>query len=122
MRYVSFMAISPVLGCVQLMINSKTSERVELRAGCHASVVNSGGSAHDDRGEEGKGGSDEAERAGGTGGEAEDARARAERRLRLDAVFGAAPADPTRDDTVPERRPTSREDEWYLENRPPHHG
>ena len=107
----------------------------ELRAGWHASFVNSGGSAHDDRvrvdsggsarddrAGEGEGGSDEAERAGGTGGEPEDARARAERRRRLDAVFGAAPADPTRDDTAPEPRPTSRDDDWYLENRPPHHG
>ena len=55
--------------------------------------------------------------------DADDERARAERRRRLDAVFGDVLPDVTADERGPDPRSGKPgDDDWYLENRPPHHG
>ena len=43
----------------------------------------------------------------------------AQRRRRLDEIFGDVLPDLTGDERGPGRPP---DDHWYLENRPPHHG
>jgi hypothetical protein len=45
-----------------------------------------------------------------------------ERRRRLDAVFGDVLPDTTSDEREPERPEGDQDDDWYLRNRPPHHG
>ena len=49
---------------------------------------------------------------------AASAAAEAARRRRLAEVFG----DVLPEDSSDEPRPTGRDDRWYEENRPPHHG
>lgn len=51
-----------------------------------------------------------------------DAVRAAERRRRLAEVFGDVLPESTRDDRPAGAPPTSTDDRWYTENRPPHHG
>lgn len=51
----------------------------------------------------------------------DDARARAAARRRLAETFGEVLPDTTNDDR-PDRDTPDRQDRWYRENRPPHHG
>ncbi|CAM4234609.1 MULTISPECIES: fructose-1,6-bisphosphatase [Kibdelosporangium] len=43
-----------------------------------------------------------------------------ERRRKIDEVFGDVLPDTTKDEREPE--PEQRDDDWYLRNKPPHHG
>jgi hypothetical protein len=56
----------------------------------------------------------------GTEQEAAKRAAEARRRRRADEVFGTALPATTSDEREPDR--PRDEDEWYLRNRPPHHG
>lgn len=53
-------------------------------------------------------------------GEKRDPRARSEQRRRVDEIFGDVLPDTTSDERDVERR-TGLPDDWYRENRPPHH-
>jgi len=53
-------------------------------------------------------------------GEAERRQEAARRQARLERIFGTEPMS-TRDD-LPDPEPSSGADDWYRENRPPHHG
>lgn len=53
-------------------------------------------------------------------GEKRDPQADGEDRRRLDRVFGDVLPDTTSDERDPDRR-TGHPDDWYRENRPPHH-
>lgn len=53
-------------------------------------------------------------------GPGKDTSAEARRRRRVDEVFGTALPATTSDEREPHR--PRDEDEWYLRNRPPHHG
>ncbi len=56
-------------------------------------------------------------------GTADDQRARAARRRRLDEVFGDVLPGVTGDERGPgSRSAPGSDDEWYRQNRPPHHG
>ncbi len=43
-----------------------------------------------------------------------------ERRRKIDEIFGDVLPDTTKDERDPE--PDKRDDDWYLRNKPPHHG
>nr|WP_198151788.1 hypothetical protein [Kibdelosporangium sp. MJ126-NF4]CEL19319.1 hypothetical protein [Kibdelosporangium sp. MJ126-NF4]CTQ94882.1 hypothetical protein [Kibdelosporangium sp. MJ126-NF4] len=45
-----------------------------------------------------------------------------ERRRKIDEIFGDVLPDTTKDERDPESEPGKRDDDWYLRNKPPHHG
>ncbi|HET8603556.1 MAG TPA: hypothetical protein VFM09_06485 [Marmoricola sp.] len=58
-------------------------------------------------------------------GESESDRKRrleAERKRRLDRIFGEVLPEQTRDDTAPEGRSDDAAEEWLRRQVPPHHG
>ncbi|GLY35222.1 hypothetical protein Amsp01_012460 [Amycolatopsis sp. NBRC 101858] len=57
---------------------------------------------------------------GGMSGQQRDPQASSERRRRVDEIFGDVLPETTSDERDPDRR-TGLPDDWYRENRPPHH-
>lgn len=57
---------------------------------------------------------------GGMPGQQRDPKAGSEQRRRVDEIFGDVLPETTSDERDPDRR-TGLPDDWYRENRPPHH-
>jgi hypothetical protein len=57
---------------------------------------------------------------GGMSGQQRDPKASSEQRRRVDEIFGDVLPETTSDERDPDRR-TGLPDDWYRENRPPHH-
>jgi hypothetical protein len=45
-----------------------------------------------------------------------------ERRRKIDEIFGDVLPDTTKDERDPGPDPGKHDDDWYLSNKPPHHG
>jgi hypothetical protein len=57
---------------------------------------------------------------GAMSGQQRDPKANSEQRRRVDEIFGDVLPETTSDERDPDRR-TGLPDDWYRENRPPHH-
>jgi hypothetical protein len=57
---------------------------------------------------------------GGMSGQKRDPKTSSEQRRRVDEIFGDVLPETTSDERDPDRR-TGLPDDWYRENRPPHH-